>query len=175
MNIKNNYLVFFCSIKVYFSAILLCWPQLQFECWRDQMQVCLTFLLTKGIHHLVMMYSDLFITQSSFNSISTQDVDDAVDFFGAADMSFGENDLKVTGDLSVLSQESEEMCGYVFDFTSGKTDKSWSVDNDCAPFKVTRNADGKHLLLAVMLVGLKMLLVMELAMLLKFLGNWNMI
>ena len=46
--------------------------------------------------------SSLFITQSSFNSISTQDLDDAVDFFGVADMSFGENDSKVTADLSVL-------------------------------------------------------------------------
>ena len=35
------------------------------------------------------------------------------------------------------------MCGHVFDFPSGETDNSWSVDNDCAPFKVTRNADGK--------------------------------
>ena len=89
-------------------------------------------------------YSSLFITQSSFNSISTQDLDDAVDFFGVADMSFGENDSRVTGDLSVLYQESEEMCGRVFDFTSGETDNSWSVDNNCAPFKVTRNADGKQ-------------------------------
>ena len=88
--------------------------------------------------------SSLFITQSSFNSISTQDVDDAVDFFGVADMSFGGNDSKITGELSVLSQKSEEMCGCVFDFMSGETDNSWSVDNDCAPFKVTRNADGKQ-------------------------------
>ena len=88
--------------------------------------------------------SSLFITQSSFNSISTQDVDDAVDFFGVTDMSFSENDLKVTGHLSVLSQESEEMCEHMFNFTPSETDNSWPVDNDCAPFKVTRNADGKH-------------------------------
>ena len=36
------------------------------------------------------------------------------------------------------------MCGHVFDFPSGETDNSWSVDNNCAPFKVTRNADGKQ-------------------------------
>ena len=119
--------------------------------------------------------SSLFITQSSFNSISTVDVDDAVDFFGVADMSFGENDLKVAGDLSVLSQESEEMCGHVFNFMSGETNNSWSVDNNCAPFKVTRNADGKQFTVSSNVSGLKMLLVMELAMLLKFLTNWNMI
>ena len=93
--------------------------------------------------------SSLFITQSSFSNISTQEVDEAVDFFGGLEnVSFDDKNDDKTGnvdtELASLSQKSEEMCRRVFDFTSGEKDNSWSVQNDVAPFIVTRNCDGQE-------------------------------
>ena len=89
--------------------------------------------------------ANLFITQSSFNSVSTQDVNDALDFFADEnDFSFGDDSVKIAEEMSKLSQNSEEMCGRIFDFTGEQHDNGWSVANDLAPFHVTRKSDGQQ-------------------------------
>ena len=90
--------------------------------------------------------ANLFITQNSFNSICTQDVDDAVDFFGLGDISTGDNSAFVNAELGKLSQVSEDMCDRMFDFTSGEVDNGWKIENDCAPFKAIKNNTGEEVM-----------------------------
>ena len=85
----------------------------------------------------------LFITQSSFSDVKTQDVEEAVNFLGGlGDVSFGEIEDKSVIDVTVLSQKSEEMCEKIFDFAEDE-DNCWSVSIQENPIIVTRNSDGK--------------------------------
>ena len=91
-------------------------------------------------------YENLFITQSSFNNVTTQDVSDAVEYFNdLGEVSFGDSTNVESGDLSKLSPKTERMCGKVFDF-SDDVDNSWSVSTQDFPIVVTRNSDGKQFL-----------------------------
>ena len=85
----------------------------------------------------------LFITQSSFSDVKTQDVEEAVNFLsGIGNVSFGEIEDKSAIDVNVLLQRSEEMCEKIFDFAEDE-DNGWSVSTQENPILVTRNSDGK--------------------------------
>ena len=86
---------------------------------------------------------NLFITQSTFRDINAQDVEDALEYFkDFSDVSFGELKGQEAIDLTKMSQESNDMCDKIFDF-SDDHDNGWSVLNDNVPFIVTRKSDGK--------------------------------
>ena len=90
--------------------------------------------------------ANLFITQSSFNNICIQDVDDAVDFFGLGDISTGDNSASINAELGKLSQVSEDMCDSIFNFISGEVDNGWKIENDCAPFKAIKHNTGEQVM-----------------------------
>ena len=87
-------------------------------------------------------YQNLFITQSSFKNVSTQEVEDTVGYFDSlGDVSLSDNN-SVRDELNKLSPKTEEMCRKVFDF-SEDVDNGWSVSTQDANFLVTRNYDGQ--------------------------------
>ena len=81
--------------------------------------------------------SQLFLTQSSFSEVSTQQVDDAISFLESLDNGFPQENA-----IS-LSPHAVEMTEREFNFRSGDADNGWSVTGDEAPFKVTRHSDGE--------------------------------
>ena len=91
-------------------------------------------------------YQNLFIMQSSFKNVTTQEVEDAVGYFdGLGDVSLSDNNL-VTDELNKLSPKTERMCHKVFDF-SEDVDNSWSVSTQDANFLVTHNYDGQSFII----------------------------
>ena len=87
----------------------------------------------------------LFLTQSSFSDVSTQDVEHAVDFLGGLeDSSLAEVTSNEVKEVEQLSQKSEEMCGRVFDFTEGEVDNGWSVASQSSQLVAIRHSDGKE-------------------------------
>ena len=86
--------------------------------------------------------ASLFITQSTFNSVTTQQVNDAVDFLdGLGDVSVGDTN---NGQLNRVSEEEkqDEMCEKIFDF-SDDYDNGYRVSTQDDPILVTRKSDGK--------------------------------
>ena len=85
-------------------------------------------------------YNDLFITQSTFSEVSTQQEQDALEYIGKlSDDKVGE---MVGSECGQLSQKSEEMCSKVYDFSEDH-DNGWSVSTQNNPIIVTRNSDGE--------------------------------
>ena len=95
--------------------------------------------------------SQLFITQSSFREVETQEAEEAVDFFeGLGDVSVSDSSILTARDLAKLHSynvDQNEMCSKIFDFSEGPLNNGWTVqsqDNADDPFIVTRNNDGKQ-------------------------------
>ena len=89
--------------------------------------------------------ASIFITQSSSRDVSTQQVNDAIEFLdGLEDGSLSEllvgekNDLKEV----IEQQRQDAMCEKVFDF-SDDYDNSYTVSTQDNPIIVTRKSDGK--------------------------------
>ena len=91
--------------------------------------------------------SSLFITQSTFRDINTQDVNEAAEFFdGLGDVSLSEVTESERNDLEKLSEEvakqkQDEMCSRIFDF-SDDIDNGYTVSTQDNPIIVTRKSDG---------------------------------
>ena len=88
---------------------------------------------------------NLFITQSTFRDVTTQEADDAADFF----MDFGDIIVSDTNecerrDLEKLAVEAQnDMCQKIFDF-SNDVDNGWKVSTQENPIIVTRKSDGEQ-------------------------------
>ena len=92
--------------------------------------------------------SSIFLTQSSFRDVSTQDLSDAIELFGE-EINVNEQlvveDQDLNNVVSIQEVDEEEMCAKVFDF-SDEVDNGWSVSTQNDPHVVTRNRDGKQFL-----------------------------
>ena len=90
---------------------------------------------------------NLFIMQSTFRNVSTQEVESAADFFlDMGDIIASDTNDAEKRDLNKLAMEAQsEMCEQIFDF-EGDTDNGWSVSTQSNPHIVTRHSDGKQFL-----------------------------
>ena len=94
--------------------------------------------------------AQLFITQNSFSNVTTQKVNDAIDFIGGLDGGIlDQSEVRNEGTTPLLSQNAEAMCEKVFDFVGEQKDNGWVVENDAAPFIVTRKSDGEKFIVGV--------------------------
>ena len=89
-------------------------------------------------------YDSMFITQSTFRDISTQDVEDADDFFSdLGEVVVTEHSAMERQDFeNAVRSNQDEMCEWIFDFKSD-VDNGLSVSTQEDPIIVTRHSDGE--------------------------------
>ena len=94
----------------------------------------------------------MFLTQNSFNNVNTQDVEQAVVYFGDFSEFFCNEVVQeeIVKTLQ-LSPTSEKMCDKVFNCCGDEVDNGWSVSTQDSPIVVTRNSDGKQFTVGEML------------------------
>ena len=72
--------------------------------------------------------NSIFIMQSTFLDVNTQQVDDAIDFF-SGDLAISKSlDVQDKDLNNILDEHDDEMCEKVFDFLED-TDNGWSVSS----------------------------------------------
>ena len=95
--------------------------------------------------------ASLFITQSTFKDVSTQDVNDATDYIeGLGNVTLSEISGNEDKDIQKLAKElqaaehQDAMCSHIFDF-SNDVDNGYIVSTHDDPIIVTRKSDGKKI------------------------------